>query len=77
MSTSDYGCPRVVAPVSERFAESYGRAETPAQLEPAMTQQEHESQRRLVELSLLLCPDGGRHLPKGHDGHERATSDHS
>jgi hypothetical protein len=32
-----------------------------------MTQQEHQTQRHLVELSLLLCPAGGRHQPKGHD----------
>jgi hypothetical protein len=32
-----------------------------------MTPQEHEAQRQLVTLSLLLCPAGGRHHGKGHD----------
>jgi hypothetical protein len=37
-----------------------------------MTQQEHEAQRNLVMLSLLLCPPGGRHEGKGHDAKDRA-----
>ena len=32
-----------------------------------MTEKEHESQRNLVELSLRLCPEGGRHKAKGHE----------
>ena len=32
-----------------------------------MTQHEHESQRNLVALSLLLCSTGGRHEGKGHE----------
>jgi hypothetical protein len=32
-----------------------------------MTQHDHEAQRNLVLLSLLLCPTGGRHQGKGHD----------
>jgi hypothetical protein len=32
-----------------------------------MTEKEHESQRSLVELSLRLCPEGGRHKSKGHE----------
>jgi hypothetical protein len=32
-----------------------------------MSQQEHEAQRNLVALSLLVCPTGGRHQEKGHD----------
>jgi hypothetical protein len=32
-----------------------------------MTDKEHESQRSLVELSLRLCPEGGRHKGKEHD----------
>ncbi|HET8755822.1 MAG TPA: hypothetical protein VFM58_07425 [Solirubrobacteraceae bacterium] len=32
-----------------------------------MTQHEHEAQRHLVLLSLLVCPTGGRHKGKGHD----------
>ena len=32
-----------------------------------MTEKEHESQRSLVELSLRLCPEGGRHKAKGHE----------
>jgi hypothetical protein len=32
-----------------------------------MTQEQHESQRTLVTLSLLICPKGGRHPGKGHD----------
>jgi hypothetical protein len=32
-----------------------------------MTQQEHEAQRSLVALSLLLCPARGGHQEKGHD----------
>jgi hypothetical protein len=31
-----------------------------------MTQQEHEAQRHLVALSLVLCPEG-RHQGKGHE----------
>jgi hypothetical protein len=37
-----------------------------------MTQQEHDAQRSLVKLSLLLCPPGGRHQGKGHDANDRA-----
>ena len=32
-----------------------------------MTRQEHEAQRTLVALSLLLCPLSGLHHGKGHD----------
>jgi hypothetical protein len=32
-----------------------------------MTQHEHDAQRHLVALSLLLCPPGGRHPAKGHE----------
>jgi hypothetical protein len=40
-----------------------------------MTKQEHESQRALVALSLLLCPvesrhDGKAHESKDHDPHD-------
>ena len=31
-----------------------------------MTQQEHEAQRNLVMLSLLVCPIGDRHRAQGH-----------
>jgi hypothetical protein len=33
-----------------------------------MTEKEHESQRNLVEHSLRICPEGGRHKGKGHEG---------
>jgi hypothetical protein len=36
-------------------------------LEYTMTVQEHEAQRNLVALSLMLCPTGGRHQGKGHE----------
>ena len=32
-----------------------------------MTDKEHESQRSLVELSLRLFPEGGRHEAKGYE----------
>lgn len=32
-----------------------------------MTQQEHEAQRQLVTLSLLLCPVGSGQQGKGHE----------
>jgi hypothetical protein len=32
-----------------------------------MTDKEHESQRSLVELSLRLFPEGGRHKAKGYE----------
>ena len=38
-----------------------------------MTDKEHDSQRSLVELSLRLCPEGGRHKGKGH---EASLADH-
>jgi hypothetical protein len=41
-----------------------------------MTQQEHEAQRQLVTLSLLLCPEGGRHLGKGHDAKQPEAHAH-
>ena len=63
----DYGRGRVVDPLPEPIVAEYGRAENLNGPEPAMTQQEHQAQRHLVELSLLLCPAGGRHHPKGHD----------
>jgi hypothetical protein len=37
------------------------------ELECTMTQHEHEAQRNLVTLSLLLCPASGRHEGKGHN----------
>jgi hypothetical protein len=57
----------VVGPVPEPFVAGYGRAENFSGSESAMTEQEHQAQRHLVELSLLLCPAGGRHQPKGHE----------
>lgn len=36
-----------------------------------MTRQEHQAQRNLVALSLLLCPLSGTHPGKGHDAHPR------
>jgi len=39
-----------------------------------MTDQEHQSQRSLVELSLRLCPEAGRHKGKGH---EAKLADHN
>jgi hypothetical protein len=38
-----------------------------------MTQQEHEAQRTLVTLSLLVCPKGGQHQGKGHDAKDVAV----
>ena len=38
-----------------------------------MTEKEHESQRSLVEFSLRVCPEGGRHKGKGH---EATLADH-
>jgi hypothetical protein len=32
-----------------------------------MTDKQHQSQRSLVELSLRLYPEGGRHKGKGHE----------
>lgn len=40
-----------------------------------MTDQEHEAQRNLVTLSLLLCPDSGRHQGKGHDSKHSNSGD--
>jgi len=37
-----------------------------------MSDKEHESQRSLVELSLRLCPEGGRHKAKGHEAKQGA-----
>ena len=39
-----------------------------------MTDQEHETQRNLVALSLLVCPPGSRHRGKGHEA--AAHDDH-
>ena len=41
--------------------------------ESTMTHQEHQAQRNLVTLSLLLCPPGSRHQGKGHDAKDRAN----
>lgn len=41
-----------------------------------MTLQEHEAQRLLVTLSLLLCPLDGRHPAKGHDSKEPDVHTH-
>jgi hypothetical protein len=40
-----------------------------------MTQQEHEAQRNLVTLSLLVCPTADRHRDKGHDAKNSDSHD--
>ena len=40
-----------------------------------MTDQEHDTQRNLVALSVLLCPPGSRHRGKGHESTDRDDRD--
>ena len=49
--------------------ESYGR--------PIMTQQEHQTQRDLVALSLHICPDGGLRKAKGHEARQSGAALHT
>ncbi|HET8953237.1 MAG TPA: hypothetical protein VFN44_22135 [Solirubrobacteraceae bacterium] len=40
-----------------------------------MTDQEHDTQRNLVALSLLRCPPDSRHRGKGHESTDRNDRD--
>ena len=59
----------MIDPVPAAGKSSYGRH--------TMTQQQHQTQRDLVALSLRVCPEGGRRKAKGHEARQSGAGLHT